>query len=114
MFSRFGIAGAAVMLAAWIAVPISLHAAEPGAVHGSDVMDGKNKPGQDGWSWAPTPRDQAASKSGSTPGEDKRASSTTTGPAPKDGTHLPPGQDPGTPMPTTPTSSSQAKNGGGG
>jgi hypothetical protein len=103
MCFRIGLAGVAMMLATWLAVTPSPRAAEPGAVHGNDVMDGKDKPGQDGWSWAPTPRDQAASKSGRTPGEDRRASSSTAAPAPNGDGHLAPGQDPGTPVPPAPS-----------
>jgi hypothetical protein len=54
------------------AVGLAADPADQGApLHGAGVMDGKDKPGQDGWSWAPVPKVQAASKSGQTPGEDK-------------------------------------------
>jgi len=103
MHCRLGSAAAAIMLTT-MASP--LQAADTGGsgapVHGADVMDGKDKPGQDGWSWAPIPRDQAASKSAATPGEEKRAEGSASPPAPNSGTRLSPGQDPGTPAPAKP------------
>jgi len=101
------------VLTAWVLVSTASYAADPGAkgapVHGSDVMDGKDKPGQDGWSWAPTPRDQAASKSGETPGGGK---SPETGPTPTTHFHLPPGQDPGTPSSNSDSHTTAARAGG--
>lgn len=90
--------------AAALYLPSPSRAADPPAggapLHGADVMDGKDKPGQDGWSWAPVPKTQAAGKSGQTPGEGKTTERANDGsrPVPDTGKHLSPGQDPGTPL----------------
>ena len=106
--------GAGIAVVAAVLLPATSRAADPpgqtAPLHGTDAMDGKNKPGQDGWSWAPVPRDQAASQSGKTPGNDKTNDKTADGsrPVPDTGKQLTAGQDPGTPMTTTSSNSSKA------
>ncbi len=105
---------AGIIFGAAVVFPAALKAADAPAqtapLHGADAMDGKNKPGQDGWSWAPVPRDQAASQSGKTPGNDKTPDKTSDAsrPVPNIGNHLSAGQDPGTPTATTSATSAKS------
>lgn len=69
-------------------------------IHGQDVMGDKGQTGPDGWSWAPTTRDQA-------PGDQKNGQSAAnaratpnTQPSPGEGKKLSAGDDPGTPAKT--------------
>jgi hypothetical protein len=69
-------------------------------IAGQDVMGDKSRSGPDGWSWAPIARTQAAS--GRAPGQTEANQTKANMKASREGTTLPPGQDPGTPAATTP------------
>ncbi len=94
--------GLAAMLGGLLTSSLAL-AADPapqGQIHGQDVMGDKGRTGPDGWSWAPTTRDQAPAdqKGGQTAAN--AHSTPNTQPGPNEGKTLPAGEDPGTPGPT--------------
>ncbi|MET0257518.1 MAG: hypothetical protein ABW179_02970 [Methylobacterium sp.] len=58
---------AAVALVLSLAVVLPARA-DPGDIKGQDVMGDKNKSANDGWSQAPVPREESASKDAENPG----------------------------------------------
>ena len=66
-------------------------------IHGQDVMGDKGRTGPDGWSWAPTTRDQAP---GNQSGQSAAKAAPNSQPSPGEGKKLSAGDDPGTPAKT--------------
>ena len=81
--------------------PHAIVLAQAGGVKGADPIEGKNRSGPDGYTWAPISRDQAPS--GRSPTEAKGQPNRQTldhRPVSDTGKNLSPGNDPGTAMPT--------------
>ena len=67
-------------------------------IHGADVMGDKGRSGPDGWSWAPTTRDQTPKDQKG--GQSAANAAPNTQPSPGEGKKLSAGDDPGTPAKT--------------
>ncbi len=93
---------AALALGGCLVSPLA-QAADPSQqrpIAGQDVMGDKSRSGPDGFSWAPVARTRAAS--GRAPGQTDAHQTEANMKASREGTHLPPGQDPGTPAAAQP------------